>query len=64
MNNNKLSLSDNQKSALNLKKDIERACIKRGLNLAVHDGKIGFVDQEEMKIVMLWNPEYKIGGKS
>lgn len=62
MNNNKLSLSDKQKSALNLKEDIERACIKRGINLTIHDGKIGFVDQEEMKIVMLWNPEYKLGG--
>lgn len=30
-----------------------------GLNLTVYDGKIGFVDQEQRKIVALWEPEYK-----
>lgn len=48
-----------QEKALKLKKDIEKACIKRGLNLTIHDGRIGFVDQEERKIIMLWSPEYK-----
>ena len=55
-----MGLSDKQKSAAMLKKDIEKACIKRGLNLTIHNGKIGFVDQQEKKIVMLWNPEYQL----
>lgn len=55
-------MTDAQKKALQLKEDIEKACIKRGLNLTIYDGKIGFVNQEEGKIVMLWNPEYKLNG--
>lgn len=55
-----MGISDKQKSATMLKKDIEKACIMRGLNLTIYDGKIGFVDQEEKKIVMLWNPEYQL----
>ena len=54
-------MSEAQKRAVELKKDIEDACIRHTLNLTVHDGKIGFVDQEERKIVCLWNPEYNLG---
>ena len=59
MNNKKMALSDKQKTALKLKEDIEKACIKRGLNLTIYDGGIGFVDPEERKIIMAWNPKYK-----
>lgn len=62
MDNKKQVLSDKQKTALKLKEDIEKACIKRGLNLTIYDGKIGFVDQEERKIIMAWKPGYKFKG--
>lgn len=29
-----------------------------GLNLTVYEGTIAFVDQKEMEIVAVWNPEY------
>lgn len=54
-------MTEAQKRAVELKKDIEAACIRHNLNLAVYDGKIGFVDQAERKIVCLWNPEYNLG---
>lgn len=41
-----------------LRDHIEIACIVCGLNLAVHDGKIAFVDQKNRKIVGLWEPKY------
>ncbi|MBO5010513.1 MAG: hypothetical protein J6D20_07460 [Clostridia bacterium] len=41
-----------------MKKRIEKLAIKYGLNLTVYDGKIGFVDQKQKKIVALWTPEY------
>lgn len=53
-------MTDAQKKALQLKEDIEKACIKRGLNLTIYDGKIGFVNQEEGKIVMVWSPKYNM----
>lgn len=55
-------MTDMQRKALKLKEDIEKACIKRGLNITIYNGKLGFVDQSERKIVMLWNPEYKLNG--
>lgn len=51
-----------QRKAVKLQKEIEAACIKYGLNLTIYDGKIGFVDQTDRKIVMLWKPTYKMGG--
>lgn len=45
---------------MNLKQEIEEACIRR-LNMTIYDGMIGFVDQKQRKIVMVWNPEY--GGR-
>ncbi len=51
-----------QGKAVELQKEIEAACIKHGLNLTIYDGKIGFVDQTDRKIVMLWKPTYKMGG--
>lgn len=30
-----------------------------GLNLCVYDGKIGFVDQKQSKIVALWEPKFQ-----
>ncbi len=53
-------MSDKRKDAVDLIKDIEKACIKRGLNLTIYDGRIGFVDQEKKKIIMLWNPKYRL----
>ena len=51
-----------QRKAVKLQKEIEAVCIKHGLNLTIYDGKIGFVDQTDRKIVMLWKPTYKMGG--
>ena len=53
-------MSGAQKRAVMLKREIEEACIRNKLNLTVHDGKIGFVDQEERKIVGLWEPMYSL----
>lgn len=45
---------------LQLKEDIEKACIKHGLNLTVYKGSIAFVDQANKKIVAFWNPSYTL----
>lgn len=42
---------------------IEEACVQCGLNLTVYDGKIAFVDQEQWKIVAVWNPKYTKNGR-
>lgn len=57
-----IQMADMQKKALKLKEDIEKACIKRGLNLTIYNGKLGFVDQSKRKTVMLWSPKYKLNG--
>nr|DAU15698.1 MAG TPA: hypothetical protein [Caudoviricetes sp.] len=55
-------MTEAQKRALNLKQEIEEACIRNNLNMTIYDGMIGFVDQSQWKIVMVWNPEYKKTG--
>ena len=52
-------MSEEQKRAVELKKEIESACIKSGFNLTIYDDSIGFVDPKENGIVMLWKPQYK-----
>lgn len=37
--------------AVALNEAIVKACIKYKLNLTIHEGKLGFVDQENKKIV-------------
>ena len=49
-----------QERVIEMKKGIELIAVQYGLNLTVYDGKIGFVDQEQKKIVALWTPEYKL----
>lgn len=49
-----------REKVINMKKDIEQIAIEYGLNLTIYDGKIGFVDQKQKKIVALWSPEYKL----
>ena len=49
-----------QEKVIEMKKGIELLAVQYGLNLTVYDGKIGFVDQEQKKIVALWSPEYKL----
>jgi len=49
-----------REKVINMKRDIEQIAREYGLNLTVYDGKIGFVDQEQKKIVALWTPEYKL----
>jgi hypothetical protein len=49
-----------QQRAYNLKKKIEKLCIKHGLNLCNYDGGIGFIDHKLKKIVMVWKPEYEM----
>jgi hypothetical protein len=55
-------MTEAQKRALNLKQEIEEACIRNNLNMTIYDGMIGFVDQSQRKIVMVWNPKYKKTG--
>lgn len=43
---------------IRMKSKIQQAAVECGLNLTVYEGKIGFVDQEQRKIVALWTPEY------
>lgn len=47
-----------QKRAAMMKKAIEAAAIACKMNLAICGGKIAFVDQEDRKIVALWEPQY------
>ena len=44
----------------NMIDEITQAAIKNRLNLTVYNEKIGFVDQEQRKIVALWDAEYKM----
>lgn len=53
-----------EERVLRLKKLIEMSAVACGLNLTVYDGKIGFVDQEQQKIVALWGPEYTMKGSA
>ena len=53
-------MTEVQKKAVELQKEIETACVRYGLNLTIYDGKIGFVDQTNRKIVMLWEAKYKV----
>lgn len=39
---------------------IQEAVIEFGLNIAIVEGKIGFVDQEEGKIIALWRATHKL----
>lgn len=39
---------------------IVKACILAGLNITVYDGKIGFVDQTQRKLVALWEPQHTL----
>lgn len=38
-------MTEAQRRALNLKQEIEEACIRNDLNMTIYDGMIGFVDQ-------------------
>lgn len=53
-------MTEAQKKAVKLQKEIGDACVRYGLNLTIYDGKIGFVDQTNKRIVMLWNANYKV----
>lgn len=53
-----------EERVLKLKKLIEMSAVACGLNLTVYDGKIGFVDQEQQKIVALWGLEYTMKGSA
>ena len=56
-------MTETQKKAVKLQKEIETSCVRYGLNLTIYDGKIGFVDQANRRIVMLWNADYRIKDK-
>lgn len=65
LDNNVIELNAIKREEINercivLKKMIETACEATGLNICVHDGKIGFVDQENWRIVGLWTPQYRV----
>lgn len=56
-------MSEAQERAVKMKEKIEEAAVQFGLNLTIYEGKIGFVDQEQKKIVMLWEPSYTMEEK-
>lgn len=56
-------MSEAQERAVKMKEKIEEAAVQFGLNLTIYEGKIGFVDQGQKKIVMLWEPSYTMEGK-
>lgn len=53
---------DANEKVIKMKSKIEKIAKKYGLNLTVYDGKIGFVDQEQKKIVALWTPNFTMKG--
>jgi hypothetical protein len=53
-------MTDKWLNIIQLKQMIVDACIASGLNICVSDGKIGFVDQEERKIIAVWDPQYML----
>ena len=56
-------MSEAQERAVKMKEKIEEAAVQFGLNLTIYEGKIGFVDQEQKKIVLLWEPSYTMEEK-
>lgn len=52
-------MTEAQKKAVEVQKEIEEACIRHGLNLTIFENGIGFVDPKDNKIVMVWRPQYK-----
>lgn len=52
-------MTEAQKKAVEVQKEIEEACIRHGLNLTIFENGIGFVDPKENKIVKVWRPQYK-----
>lgn len=52
-----------QEKVIEMKKEIVDSAKKYGLNLTIYDCKIGFVDQEQKKIVALWTPDFKLEGE-
>lgn len=52
-------MTEAQKKAVEVQKEIEETCIRHGLNLTIFENGIGFVDPKENKIVMVWKPQYK-----
>mgnify|MGYP000796034041 CR=1 FL=1 len=52
-------MTEAQKKAVEVQKEIEEACIRHGLNLTIFENGMGFVDPKENKIVMVWRPQYK-----
>lgn len=64
ISSNHSKLTREEFKALNLrviktKKAIEKVCIENGLNLMVYNGKIAFVDQENL-VAATWEPCYSI----
>lgn len=53
-----------EEKVIAMREAIEFIAIQYGLNLTVYDGKIGFVDQEQKKIVALWTPTFTLPTES
>lgn len=54
-----IGMTETQKRAFELQKEIENACIQHGFNMTILGDGIGFVDPKENKVVMIWRPQYK-----
>ena len=51
-------MDEEQERAAGLQEEIENDCIRYGLNLAIYDGGIAFVEPKESRIVAIWRPQY------
>lgn len=49
-----------EEKVIAMKEGITAVAMLYGLNLTVYEGKIGFVDQKQKKIVAVWTPEYTL----
>lgn len=56
--NRRQTMDEEQERAAGLQEEIENDCIRYGLNLAIYDGGIAFVEPKESRIVAIWRPQY------
>lgn len=54
----KMIITEAQLRAMKTRAEIEKCCAENGINLTIYNGKIGFVDPKEHKIVLSWDAQY------
>lgn len=48
--------------AIRAREAIRKDCIENGVILTVYDGKIGFADPVENRVVLVWDTKYQAEG--